>query len=167
MPEEPTGGQPDADLPHPTEGCRDGFKFECAFGCGTNWTGDEFAPIAKRAARHYNREHGSDLRSQHEVVETVERGGHHIHDNIYQVERVSIYLTPFDMAERIGAIDGWLAGIDSDRVCPVCNCIIPSRDDRIADDPDDSFDDSWTCRECVSKAQIERKQNENQQITKW
>ena len=161
------GGQPESGLPDPLEGCRDGFKFGCAFGCGTNWTGDEFASIAKRAARHYNKEHGSDLRHQHEVVETIERGGHHIHGNVYQVERVDIYLTPFDMAERVGSIDGWLAGIESDRVCPECDCIIPNRDDRIEDDPDAPFNELWTCRECINQNQIRRKEKENKQLSEW
>jgi len=154
-------------LPDPLAGCREGLKFSCAFGCGTKWTGDEFGPIAKRAARHYNRKHGSDLRSRHEVVETIEHGGHHIHDNIYQIERVDIYLTPFDMAERVGSIDGWLAGIESDRVCSLCNCIIPEREARIEDNPDNPLNESWTCRECDREAQIQRHQTENQQLTDW
>lgn len=151
----------------PEKGCRDGFRFSCAFGCGESFWGTDFADIARRAARHYNREHGDDLRHRYDVVETIERGGHNVYDNVYQVERVDIYLTPFDMAERVGAVDGWLADPDSDTVCSECNCYIPDESDRIEDEPDKIYEVSWTCSECVEEQEIERRSSENQQITEW
>ncbi|MDB2226179.1 hypothetical protein PM023_16150 [Halorubrum ezzemoulense] len=156
-----------SELPDPEAGCRDGFRFECVFECGESFWGVDFASIARRAARHYNREHTSDIKHSHEVVDTVERGGHHVRDNVYQVERVSIYVTPFDMAERVGAVDGWLVPVDSENVCSECYCHIPDDDDRIEDNPDDIFDESWICAECVAAAEVEKREQENQQLSGW
>ena len=156
-----------SDLRDPTAGCRDGYRFVCGLGCGSRWISTDFADIARRAARHFNAEHGDDLQRRHDPIETIERGGHHIHGNMYEVERVTVYLTPFDMAENVGQEGGWLAPSESDRVCSSCHCIIPDSDERIPDAPDAAFDNTWTCSQCNHEAEIERRETENEQITEW
>jgi hypothetical protein len=151
----------------PEKGCRDGFQFACGYGCGESFQGTNLTKIARRAARHYNEKHGNELRHRYDVVETVERGGDHIQDNIYQVERIDIYLTVFDVVERIGGIDGWLADPDSDRVCSACYCHIPDTNEQIEDKPDVSHDDSWTCTECIKEQEVTQRNTENKQLTEW
>jgi len=75
----------------------------------------------------------------------------------------------YDVLESIGGFDDWLANDDRDRVCSECNCVIPTteKEHRVEDNPDDPFDDSWTCSECREQQEIKRREQENQQITEW
>lgn len=148
--------------------CRGEFAFDCSNrDCGKSFSGDDLAKIARAGARHLNKEHGDDLRHRHEAIDEVKFGGHHIQGNTYEVRKYKVYLTSFDVMDRIGQIDGRLVPSDSDRVCDECLRNIPDKDDRIEEDPDDPFNDEWTCRACLEEAEIERKENENQQITEW
>lgn len=155
--------------PDPQRGPRDGFKFTCGYGCETNLSGDDLVKLARRAARHYNEKHGDDLDRRYQRFDRKEVGGHHVHGNTYQVERRDLYLTVYDMFDRVGAVDGWLAGVESDRVCPECNCIIPAteKEHRLEDEPDNPLNDEWTCSVCIEEQEIDRKAKENQQITEW
>lgn len=145
---------------------------EYSFGCGmpdcpTGWNGDDLAQIAARAAWHWNKKHGDELRHSYKAIDTVERGGHHLHGNEYCVERIDIYVTSFDIMERIGQVDGMAVPADPDRVCDECLRDIPDPGDRVEDNPDDPFNDDWTCRRCVEEAELARRREENQQITEW
>lgn len=152
----------------PDQDCRGDYAFECtARDCGTSFDGDDLAMIARRAARHWNKEHGSDLRHNYEPIDVVEFGGHHLHGHAYEVKKYTVYVTAFDMMQRLGQIDGFLAPSDRDTVCTDCWRQIPNDADRIEDAPDDIFSDDWTCRACLAEAEIDRKASENQQITDW
>lgn len=142
------------------------YRFKCS-NCGSRFDGDDLSTIAKRASRHWNKEHGDDLRHSHDPVTEVEFGGHHITGNSYEVRKYTVYLTSFDMMDRLGKVDGWLQTATDSYVCPECHRRIPNEDDRIEDDPDDVFNDDWTCRACLWEQDIERKQAENQSITEW
>jgi len=86
----------------------DVFRFECSRrDCSTIFAGDELASIAKRGARHLNREHGDSFHTT-EQFDTIERGGHQVHGNEWAVTRIPQYVTAFDVLERIGAVDGLL-----------------------------------------------------------
>lgn len=147
---------------------RDGYAFECSYrDCHNQFRGDDLASIAQKGARHLNREHGSDLKHRYEAIDEKIIGGHHIQGNSYEVRKYKVYVTSFDVMDRIGLIDGLLVPADSDKACPECNHEIPDRGDRIEENPDDPFCDEWTCRACRDEAEVERKENENQQITEW
>lgn len=150
------------------ETVRGEYRFDCSCrDCGKSFSGDDLAKIAKRGARHWNKEHGDELRHRHEVIEEVQYGGHHIQGNAYEVRKYKVYLTSFDVMDRIGQIDGRLVPGDDDRVCPECLHYIPDENDRLEDEPDNPLNDEWTCRACIEEAEIERKESENQQITEW
>lgn len=148
-----------------SEDCRGSFHFDCCNrDCGKSFSGDDLARIARRGAKHWNKEHGDELRHRYEAIDEVEFGGHHIQGHSYEVRKYSVYLTSFDMMQRIGNVDGWLVPSDRDSVCPDCYRHIPDSDDRIEDDSDDPFNDEWTCRACIEEAEIERKSNQNQSL---
>lgn len=147
---------------------RDKHAFECCIHeCHHLFRHDNLAEIARRAARHLNREHGDELKHNHEAIDEVVVGGHHLHGNSYEVRKYKVYLTSFDVMKRIGKVDGWVVPADRDKVCQECYHEIPGREDRIEENPDDPFCDEWTCRACRFEAELERKKSENQQITEW
>ena len=151
-------------MPETHDDVRDEYRFKCP-RCESGFSGDDLSTIFKRAARHWNKEHGSELSSTYDRVDEVEIGGHHITGNSYEIRKYTVYLTAFDMADRLGKVDGWLIPEGDDYVCPECFHRIPDEDDRIEDDLEFSFVDEWMCRACVREAEIERKRSENQNIT--
>lgn len=151
-----------------TRTCRGEYSLACPQDeCIQSWHGDDLAAIAKSVAYHWNKKHNSDLKHGHEQIDTLEVGGHHIQGNEYAIKRIPIYLTSFDVMDRIGQIDGYAVRSDPERVCSECLRKIPNAEDRIEDDPDDAFNDDWNCRDCIEESEIEQKANENQQITEW
>ncbi|WP_123619613.1 hypothetical protein [Halorubrum sp. CSM-61] len=139
----------------------DTFRFECSRrDCSTIVAGDELAAIAKRGARHLNREHGDSFRT-YEQFDTIERGGHKVHGNEWTVTRIPQYVTTFDVMERIGAIDGLLVPADDDRTCPECCRVIRDDAARVALDETERIDtntsDDWWCDSCVTEREIEEK----------
>lgn len=150
----------------PTKGAREGFCFECgARECKSMFTSDELPRILKSAARHWNREHADDLKHGYEAIDEVQVGGHHIQGESYEVRKYKVYITAFDVAKRLGAIDGKLVA-DSD-ACPDCYCRIPNEEDRVEENPDDAFCDEWKCATCAEEQEIERKANENESLGEW
>lgn len=159
----------DVQQPERTEqDCRGEFRFQCGMrDCGKKFTGDDLARIARRGAKHYNKEHHSDLKHSYEKIDEVVFGGHHIQGHSYEVRKYPIYLTSFDIMDRLGAVDGRLVPADRETTCTECYHYIPDKDDRIEDDPDDPFNDEWICRACADEQEIDRKKSNNQQITEW
>ena len=148
---DPPAGGPDHDV----------FRFECSRrDCSTIFAGDELASIAKRAARHLNREHGDSFHT-YEQFDTIERGGYRIQDNEWTVTRIPQYVTSFDVMERIGAIDGLLVAADQDEMCSQCLRVIRDDDARIDLDETERVDpdtvDDWWCEWCVAEREIEEK----------
>lgn len=144
------------------------FVFDCGVrDCHEYFHGDDLAKIARQGARHWNREHGDELKHRHEAIDERVIGGHHIQGNSYEVRKYKIYLTSFDIMERIGLEDGRLVPSDKDQICPECLREVPDEEHRIEDDPDDRFNDDWTCSICVEEEIIERREEENQQLTEW
>lgn len=147
---------------------REEYSFECyQKDCHHLFRGDDLGEIASRAAKHLNKEHGDDLKHRYDAIDEVVYGGHHIQDNSYEVRKYKVYVTSFDVMQRIGYMDGFVVPSDRDQVCEECLHRIPDREDRIEEDPDDPFNDEWTCRACLREAEIERRENQNQQITEW
>lgn len=142
------------------------YRFKCPL-CGSGFSGESLSKIANRGARHWNKEHGDELRHSHDPVTEVEYGGHHITGNSYEVKKYTVYLTSFDMMDRLGKVDGRLIIQNADNTCPECFRYIPDEEDRIEDDQDSIMDDDWTCQACLWEQDIDRKQSENQSITEW
>ncbi|PHQ39076.1 hypothetical protein DJ69_08130 [Halorubrum persicum] len=139
----------------------DAFRFECSRrDCSTIFAGDELPSIAKRGARHLNREHGDSF-STYEQFDTIERGGHRIQGNEWTVTRISQYVTAFDVMERIGLVDGLLVPADQDEMCSQCLRVIRDSDARVDLDETERVDpdtpDDWWCEWCVAEREIEAK----------
>lgn len=148
-----------------TAGCRDGYEFSCGSpDCSQSFRGDDLGKIAKRAARHWNSEHHRDLKNQYEAIDEVVYDGYHVHGNSYTVEKYYVYLTSFDMMDRLGAEDGWLTRADDDATCSECHCVIPDEDDHIEREVEYRYQTEWHCRECYAFAEVSRKQTENRSL---
>ncbi|MCG1008280.1 hypothetical protein [Halorubrum lacusprofundi] len=137
----------------------DVFRFECSRrDCSTIFAGDELASIAKRGARHLNREHGDSFHTT-EQFDTIERGGHQVHGNEWAVTRIPQYVTAFDVLERIGAVDGLLVPADDDETCSKCLRVIHDDGARIDLDETERVDPDtpagWWCEWCVAEREIE------------
>lgn len=136
------------------------YRFGCAF-CDTSWSGDNLPKIAQRAARHYNYEHGSEFEYNMTPFDSVERGGERVHKNTYSYERFDLYLTAYDVLERVGKVDGWLLIEDDTMACERCHRILQQTDERVLTNPDDHYEDKWHCQSCHDEIVIERRKSEN------
>jgi hypothetical protein len=155
-----------SDLPDdPTGGVRRGYAFDCGYhDCRKSFSGDDLQRICSRAATHLNKEHGDDLRHGYDPIDEVVIGGHHIQGHSYEVRKYTVYVTAFDVFEELGALDGLL--VAGENACDRCLCRISTTDDeaRIEDEPDDPFNDDWTCATCVEEQRIEQRATANNQL---
>lgn len=152
----------------PTAGCRDGYEFTCGSpDCTKKFSGDDLGRIAQRAAGHWNQEHHRDLKHQYEAIDEVVYGGHHIHGDSYEVQKYKVYLTSFDMMDRLGAEDGWLTRTDDDTTCPECHCMIPDEADHVEREVEYRYQTAWHCSECHSFTEITRKQDQNWSLAEF
>lgn len=155
-------------LRKPADGVRGEIHLNCSeMDCPESFKGDDLASLAQRGARHWNREHGDQLKRHNEVIDWVEYGGHHLHGDAYEVRKYPVCITSFDVMERIGRVDGRLVPADDDKVCPQCLHEIPNEADRMEDDPDDRYNDAWTCRACAAEEDIDRRQNVNRDLGEY
>jgi hypothetical protein len=162
------GHDKDADRIDPTAGCRDGYLLECPHSdCHGYYTGDDLAAIAKSAADHWNKKHGDDLKRRYDALDEVVTGGHHIQGNAYEVRKYKVYITAFDVMKNIGEIDGRLVRGDNTKTCRECLCRIPDPEERIEEEPDSVFNDEWTCSECLDEQEIERRAEQNRDLTEF
>ena len=137
----------------------DVFRFECSRrDCSTIFAGGELASIAKRAARHLNREHGDSFHT-YDQFDTIERGGHNVHGNEWTVTRIPQYVTAFDVMERIGEVDGLLVPAEDGETCSQCYHVIHDDAARVDLDETERVDPDttaeWWCEWCVAEREIE------------
>jgi len=144
------------------------YRFDCGMrDCSQSWAGEDLASISKRVAWHYNVEHGSSLRNNYERIDTVERGGDRVHENIFQIERIPIYVTAFDVMERIGKEDGMAVISDSLDVCTNCMSVLDDTSTAVDTSESEFGDPKWRCQSCDRKLTIKAKQAENQQLDEF
>lgn len=142
---------------HPT------FRFGCPL-CDHGFSGDELSEIAERVAWHWNKKHNDQLSHRYEQIDTVEQGGHNVHENDWQVTRIPIYLTSFDVIGRLGVEDGKAVQPDGEAICKNCLVYLPDEENRVDTDPD-AYYPEYHCQDCAEQEVIEEKQNENQSLT--
>jgi hypothetical protein len=150
----------DATLEH------DLYRFACPI-CESNWNGNDLSKIAKRVAWHWNKEHNGELKHNHRQIDTVERGGHHVHGNEYTVERIPIYITAFDVMERLGKVDGKAVPPENTNICDTCFQVVRQSDEHVVIEESVVNPDRVRCQSCVEKREIEAKEEQNQQITEF
>lgn len=141
--------------------------FDCAY-CNKTFKHNDLNTIRERAVRHLNEKHGDQLSRHLDLVEREERGGHQVHENTYQVERVGIYLTKFDILSPI-RLDGYVSPSDADSVCDSCGVriTIDSELEKVEKEPDSHFNDDWECSTCIHEQDIQNKVESNKQITEF
>lgn len=141
--------------------------FDCSY-CDTTFAEEDLSKIRQRGARHLNEEHGDQLSRKYERVETQKRGGDHIHDNIYQIKQIDIYLTKFDLLAPIRK-DGHLFPSQVDSVCDECGARVTHDNDleKVEKEPDTMLNEDWVCSACVEEAEIKQNIEENAQLTEF
>lgn len=142
------------------------YKFDCGSrGCSQTWSGSDRVAIAKRVARHFNEEHGDDFNRR--PFKTIQRGGDHIHENIYQVERIDLYVTSFDVMDRMGQEDGLCVLSENEDVCIECHEVIDDKR-KATDLSDRDFGDpEWICEACKLEREVQRKKKQNEQLDRF
>ena len=141
--------------------------FECEF-CDKTFKGTELSVIRKHAAKHLNEQHGKQLSRTHERVTTEQYGGDRIHENIYQVRRIPIYVTSFDILSPISET-GYIAPSSSDSVCDTCGTRVThdSPLEKVETEPDNRFTDEWECSACVKERDVNNQIQSNTQLTDY
>lgn len=142
------------------------YRFDCPL-CSTTWNGDDLGRIAKRVAWHWNKEHNGELSHSHRQIDTVERGGHNVHKNEWTVQRIPIYVTSFDVMERLGREDGMAVPPENGNICDECYRFLRQHHEHVVIEESVLGNDTWRCRECHERLEIGRKQEENQQIVQF
>lgn len=140
------------------------YRFECGLDCGRTFKGDDLPKIARSVAWHWNKEHNDELGYSKKQIDTVERGGHHVHGNEYTVERIPIYLTSFDVMERLGLEDGHAVLPDDEDFCMECHQHIPDRKSAEVVEENVLSSDDLLCEECRDDYHREQKQENNRQL---
>jgi|AntDeeMetagen134_2_1112570.scaffolds.fasta_scaffold06208_1 predicted small metal-binding protein len=138
------------------------YKFGCP-QCNHSFSGDDLAQIAENVAWHWNKEHNSDLRHRYEKIDTVEMGGHNVHENDWNITRIPIYLTSFDVIGRLGAEDGRAVQPDGEAICKDCLEYLPDEDDRVEKAPN-AYYPEFLCQDCADQEEVEEKQDENRSL---
>lgn len=133
------------------------YKFSCP-NCNKNWSGNELNTLSKKIAWHWNKEHHKMLRNNYKQIDEEIIGGHHVHKNEYVVEKVPIYLTSFDIIDRLGQEDGYAILTDEKEYCNKCMKIL---DRNIEDDED------YVCLSCQQNIHVENIQSENYQLNEF
>lgn len=130
---------------------RQKYKFKCSH-CNKTWNGNDLSLISKRVSRHWNKNHHDDLRHTYKQIDEKVMGGHHVHGNEHIVEKIPVYITCFDVMDRLGKEDGF-AVLDEDiSYCDECMKFL------------DYDEEKEYCEECKQNLKIQKAQSENYQI---
>lgn len=123
----------------------------CSRDCSEHWKADTIAALAKRVARHFNREHSRELRHNYQVFDRDEYGGDHIHGNVYQVRRIERRVTAYDIIAggRNQPLDEAFATPEDPRCCTDCwRYTGTSEVDAVELDSADVWGCEWRCEFC-------------------
>lgn len=143
---------------------------ECGI-CETSF-GDKTVPeIAKAVARHWNEEHGDELRHDMEPFKTEEYAGHHLHGDEYAYERKEYYVTAYDILDTTGHTTGpfaysYVKKPEAEDHCEDCWRSIESVDG-YQELPTDGWRDKFICDDCREQREIERHRENNESLTEW
>ncbi len=129
------------------------YRLSCPI-CNEKWNGDSLNNISKNVANHWNEEHHGQLRHSYEKIDEIVIGGHHVHENEHIVEKIPIYITCFDVIDRLGQEDGFAVLNENMSHCKECMKFL-SHDDK---------DENKYCKKCKKSLHIEKIQNNNHQL---
>jgi len=136
------------------------FRFKCSCPqCNKSWNGDSLKKISKRVAKHWNKKHSDEIKHSYEKIDSIVIDGHHVHDNEYVVEKIPIYITSFDVMDRLGLEDGFAVFDENKDYCDNCKCVIRKSENKI------EIDDKIQCKKCYNLQKIEEKKNTNHSLS--
>lgn len=138
----------------------DDYRFNCAI-CNKSWGGDNLKKISKRVARHWNEKHHDKLKHSYEQIDSLTVGGHHVHGNEHIVEKVPIYITAFDVIDRIGLEDGFAVISNDKDWCQRCKHIIRDENNK------NETENGLLCNKCTTEREIEQQKKENHSLTSF
>ena len=136
--------------------------------CDSSFGPGSQVSIARQIAKHWNDEHGDELRHGMDPFKTEEYAGRHLHGDEYAYRVKEFYITAYDVLDDSGASCGPFAyeyvrepeAIDH---CDECWRSIQNVDGYREVDTD-GWKDSYLCDRCHREQQIERRKNENQNL---
>lgn len=143
---------------------------ECGI-CEKTFTDKTIPEIAKAVARHWNNDHGDELRYSMEPFDTVEYGGRHLHGDEYAVERKDLYITAYDVLDTTGHTTGpfgysYVKKPEAEDHCEDCWRSVEAVDG-YQELPSNGWRDKFICDDCRGQREIERHRENNESLTRW
>jgi|AntDeeMetagen134_2_1112570.scaffolds.fasta_scaffold05922_3 hypothetical protein len=132
------------------------YKFSCS-NCNQNWSGDNINKLSKKIAWHWNKKHHDNLRHSYEKIYEKVIGGHHVHENEHVVEKIPIYITSFDVADKLGQEDSYAVLSDTKIHCEKCMEIMDA----------DCEGDKTICSSCKYNIKIQNIKQRNHQLDEF
>ena len=143
---------------------------ECGI-CEKKFTDDTLVDMAKAIARHWNDEHGDELKIDMPPFKTEEYGGEHLHGDRDSYRVKEYYVTAYDVLDISGDSCGpfayeYVKKPKHEDVCEDCWRSIQGVDG-YTELESDGWRDKYLCDECSERRKVERRESENQKITEW
>jgi hypothetical protein len=134
--------------------------------CDEKFTDGLVPSIAKNLARHWNREHGDELRHSEQPFDRETIVGHNLHGNEYSCRVYEDYITAYDVINPGGGPPfkyQYYREIDAEDYCEDCGRHIEAVDG-YRQLEEDFWRDKYLCDECDKQRTIERRKNQNESL---
>lgn len=151
----------------PNDDSRSAAVRSCECGvCDKTFSGGTIAGLAKSIAKHWNDEHGDELRHSMQPFKREEYGGRHLHGDEYAYHVHEYYVTAYDVIDADGDRPfkyQYVKKTKGREVCEDCWRSI-NNVDGYRELPADGWRDKYRCDDCHRERQIERRKNENENL---
>jgi hypothetical protein len=137
--------------------------------CDTKFTDGTVTEIAERIARHWNNAHGDDLRLDMTPFDREVIVDEHFHGDQHKCRVYEDYITAYDVIDAEGARPfkyEYVRDVDCEDHCQDCWRPIEAVDG-YRELPGDDWRDRYLCRACERERRIDRRKEENQQLTEF
>lgn len=143
---------------------------ECSHrGCKKVFRTDSVPDLAKRISRHWNSEHGQELKHNYDAFDSEYRGGDRIKDNIYQVRKHSYYVTAYDVLSvgRQQPISEEFATPNDNRCCVSCWKYTGTSAVDATEVEEGVWGCEYKCADCKTEEEVEEALENNQTLTEF
>lgn len=143
-------------------------RVECGI-CDTVFTDGTVPEIARKIARHWNNDHGDELKISETPFDREVIVGEHLHGDEHRCRVYEDYITAYDV---INPGDGpplkyqYYKEIEGEDYCEDCGRHVETVDG-YRELPGDAWRDKYRCDECHKERRIERRKEENNQLTEF
>lgn len=142
-------------------------RVECGI-CETPFTSGTVVEMAKKIARHWNQDHGDELRHTMTPYKTEEFGGEHLHGNEYSYRVVDYYVTAYDVLDTSNGSCGpfayrFVKNPEGGKYCDDCGAMLENVDG-YQEVRDTGWRTVYRCDPCQKQRNIERRREMNQSI---